>query len=77
MNILRFELTQWQHDILKPLFEELNEYGTSGIAAQIYPDGIVAKVMHGEKAKALSTALGGSMEACRTSAEHLRTYKNK
>lgn len=66
MNSLKIDLTEEQLEILEPLFEAVrtnNENGTeSAIAAQVWEDGMVVKLMTGEKARALSAALGGKFE---------------
>ena len=63
MNSLKIDLTKAQLEILEPLFQAVrtnNEHGTeSAIAAQVWEDGMFVKLMDGEKARALSIALGG------------------
>lgn len=61
--MIRVELTSEQIEVLTPLFKQvhdLNEQGINcAIVAQIYEDGLVAKVIKGQEGQALADALGG------------------
>lgn len=63
--MIKIKLTKKQLEILKPLFEQIIEINKHGgicaIAAQIYYDGMVVKLMEDKKAQALAKALGSKM----------------
>lgn len=73
--MIHIELTEQQREILQPLFNEIKTSNAIGercsIAAQIWPDGLVAKTMTGEKHDALCHALGGNNKACSSSSKRI------
>lgn len=65
LEMVQIKLTGEQRAALSPLFSEVCENNESGIGcvivAQVYEDGIVAKVVSGDEATALIFMLGGSL----------------
>lgn len=72
MKLLKLELTNDQKEKLSAHFEAVkrgNEKGIrTAIAGQIYKDGIVVKLIHGEAGAALSKAMGGDWDVCHPTA---------
>ena len=70
--MLKIELTEEQKALLEPLFQAVRDANASGstaaIGAQIWPDGMVVRLLDERKGKALSTVLGGDYSRIHVSA---------
>jgi len=72
--MLKIELTKKQKQQLEPYFQAVrtaNEkyHPDIAIAAQVFEDGMVVRLMQGDKGKALAKALGGEWSKVHYSAE--------
>jgi len=72
IDVLKIELTDEQIAMLKPLFQCVadanNRDYKAAIAAQIWPDGMVVRLLLREHCEALAKALGGRPDMTHDSA---------
>lgn len=75
--LTKVELTRKQARALRPLFDAVQQSGKPcAIAAQVWPDGFVAKIVDGNGARKLATALGGNFDGTiHSAADRMRRQK--